>query len=174
MTTKSVTLEQFREQLTPENLKSFQIIPIAVAMGVVVFYVVIFILGPGGESVPDMGTVDQVRWMTIGHFALSVIASFVAPMLYFKTLSGNDQAPASGKEILGRMRSAEIVRLAVYDGVAFIGAIICFLAMQNGVMAQQPLYWLNGITTIILFLQIWRNFPTEDRLTNLFRAKFQN
>ena len=69
------------------------------------------------------------------------------------------------------MRQAEIVRLALWEGPATLGLVVCFLGALSGDLAAQPLYWLNASTAALFLWNAWSLFPTVERLRGLIRGR---
>ena len=65
---------------------------------------------------------------------------------------------------MSALRSATIVRLALFEGVALFGAVICFLSLQLGVARDLPLVWLNAVSTFVLLFLVVVTFPTRERV----------
>ncbi|GIV59842.1 MAG: hypothetical protein KatS3mg043_0931 [Rhodothermaceae bacterium] len=180
---EKLTLEVFRRVLTPEHIRTFQIIMLALAMGVTLFGVVVLVLylaQPVGEP-PDASDVELIRMLTLGHALVGVAVYTVSGRVYRLAL---DRATPAGPAprvpaleeaatVLGRMRAAEIVRLALFEGTALFGLVVCLLGVTNGVMQAYPVYWLNLLSAVAMVGFVARNFPTAERLERVFRAHFE-
>ena len=88
-------------------------------------------------------------------------------------VSGKDKVGLKGEKAamahLGQIRSAEIVRMAMYEGVAMLGLVTCLIAITNGVLYDHPIYWLNLVTSLAMVGFAALNFPNSDRLEQTFR-----
>jgi hypothetical protein len=70
--------------------------------------------------------------------------------------------------IVGKLRSAIIPRLALFEGAAFFGITVCILAMLNGVLDAEPAFWLNLGPLLVFTAFGMQTFPTKERLTSSF------
>lgn len=68
---------------------------------------------------------------------------------------------------LARVQAAEVVRLAMREGAAFLGLIGCMQGAMNGMLAAQPLYWLNGLPAFAFWVFVVRSLAVEERLRAL-------
>ncbi|GIV61884.1 MAG: hypothetical protein KatS3mg044_0750 [Rhodothermaceae bacterium] len=167
-----LTPDTFRRVLTPANVRTLQVIESALAAGVTLFAVVIFFLYLTRSAVPgDAADVQLIRMLTYGHLLVAVGVYTVVGRVYAMMLGGTG-APATAEEAWNRLRTAGIVRLALLEGVALFGLVVCLLAVIAGVMARHPGYWINLISAVGMVGFVALHFPTTDRLEQTFRTHF--
>jgi hypothetical protein len=170
---QQVTLEQFREVLTPVNVRTTQIINVALGIGVMSFFLVIVyfyfrLQGSGGES-PGDDSLLQVLSMV--HIAFAVIAFTAGMILYGVVINLFRKSPLAGtaEGCLRIIRMATIVRLALMEGAAFFGLVVCLFGAVEGLLEEFPVYWLNALSSLAMVAFIVVTFPTRDGLEQTFQ-----
>ena len=146
---------------SPEDIRALQVLQLALVAGLVMFWGTIGFLAQVVEVAPREGAAQTVVALSAAHVfvALSTwTASAFVPELGLK----RRELP-----IMGRLRAATILRLALFEGAALLGAVVCLLAVQLGVARELPLVWLNGITSVAFLLVIAATFPTRERIERL-------
>jgi len=168
------TREAFRAALTPADVRALQIIYLAIALGVALFaLVVVALYWWQTEAVaPTVIQASVVQLLTLVHvFTAATVYLFAGPLVYRKVLGTEASGEGSGEggDVLRRIRTAEIVRLALIEGVAMVGLVACLLGVLFGVLREAPVYWLNLFSTFVLLGFVGRNLPTAERLEAVFR-----
>lgn len=185
-----VTLPEFQSALTPQNIRVFQIIQIAIGLGVVMFMgVVLFVYSSQtGSMNPAImkDDYDLIKVLTLAHIMIAAGVYTIARVVFNLLLgpsalqSGVTKAmkDAQGRiiespaeKILIMIRSAIIVRLAMIEAPALFGLIICLIATLNGTIRETPLIWMNMITAWILIGFVILTLPGKGRLEELFTSK---
>lgn len=184
------TYEAFREALTPEHLRAFQIVHLAMGAGVILLGVVVGVLhvmnGSGREATPVDTTVVQI--MTAINFLVApvawVLSTFVSRHMFTrerweqmveegfydpKIKATRKVSPAEACVAL--MRAADVIRMALIEGAGLFGLIVAFLAASDNILHQQPLYWINLVTPGLAAFYILRTVPTRETLVRDFREK---
>ncbi|WP_457651357.1 hypothetical protein [Rhodocaloribacter sp.] len=169
------TREAFRAALTPAAVRTLQVIYLAIAMGVALFAVVVVALfaWQTGDVEPTETQFSLVRFLTLAHVLVAAtVYLFAGALAYRKVLETEapDAGANAGEEALKRIRTAEIVRLALFEGTAMLGLVTCLVSAIFGVLREAPVYWLNLFSTFVLLGFVGRNFPTADRLEAVFRT----
>lgn len=181
---QNLSLDDFRAALTRPQISSMQIIQAFLAFGVVLFAGVVVLmnisLGSPERELPQDFAVQTIWLMTVVHLVLAVIIYLAAPRienLIYKQAKNNTATTATAiplaVQALGVMRTARIVRLALYEGVALLGLVICYLAMTMNVLVAHPLYWVNAATAVIMIAYVISTFPNAERLTTIFHEKLR-
>ncbi len=171
-TTQQLSEYEFASRLTPETVRTFQIIHTALMAGATMFLLVILMLHfqthPSGST--DIGTVNL---LSIVH-ALFALSAFGASRIIFGRLFSEQtilNSPDPYASALGMMRSALLVRMAVMEGAAFFGLAVCIIAVTGGITQTEPIYFLNTASYALFILTGSMTFPTKDSLTELFRTQ---
>jgi hypothetical protein len=178
-----VSSADFQAILTPEQIRVSQIVQAALALGVVFFGVVVVYLytaiapGPADEAPTALQT---VQILSFGHAGLAIVLYVTVPMLEnivfsakrFETIRARSNAPSPADACLELIRTASIIRLALYEAVAFFGLVVCILAATTQVLHTYPIYWLNMSTAVFLVVYSLTTFPNRDRLLTVFHRRF--
>lgn len=171
-TTQQLSEHEFASRLTPETVRTFQIIQTALMAGATMFLLVIVMLhvqqGPGEA----MGT-ETADMLSIIHtvFALS---TFGASRIIFEKMFDQQMiinAPDPYTTSLNIIRSALLVRLALMEGAAFFGLAVCIIAVTGGITQTEPVYFLNAASYALFILIGLQTFPTKESLTSIFRTQ---
>ena len=70
--------------------------------------------------------------------------------------------------IIAHIRSAMLVRLAVFEGAALLAATGLLLASMDGFLVGNPNLWINLVPIGYFTLHIFANWPTESRLVSIY------
>lgn len=175
-TLSEVTRDEFRGVLTDANVLTLRVIHIAIAAGVLLFCgVVLFLYVSMASEVRTVGE-DEFQLIQLASFAHLVVAftAYAAANFLFNIQFKEDklsvQSETPAEQCLTMIRSALILRIALYEAPALFGIVVCLLAIMNGVLYVQPLVALNLITTLILLGLVVNTMPSKERLETLFVA----
>ena len=180
-TNGSFSRTAFETALTPSQVTIAQIITGALLMGVLMFALVVFYMYeqavPGS---PGAAEIDTIRTMTFVHLFFLVVNVGVGWFLAQRIFSPQSVAAAVGTEdtaalsarLVMQQRSAMIIRLAVMEGAAFFGLVICLLGSMNGVLRVMPEYWINLLSPFLLVAYGIATFPSRERLVSWFEERF--
>jgi len=99
----------------------------------------------------------------------------VAPIILRRVLTIGDGVSKTEliTVLIGRMTTAHIVRLAMFEGMAMYGLVICLLMVMWGALPYYPELLLNGISAVIFLGVTTATFPTTDRIGNIFATHYQ-
>ena len=110
---------------------------------------------PSGEAL--------IRTLSLAN-AVVFVGAWAASVFIYKSSLKKGEGP-----FLRRVLTAEITRLAMREGPAFLGLVVCLLATVNGVLSAVPLYWANGLSAFAFWVFALRNLMTiEDRVRELY------
>jgi len=169
----SSTVHDLQNALTPEYVQILRVIYVAIVSGALFFLtVVLFISGVRGDGIP--GDVEVVRLLSIVHLGFGLSVYGAATYLYeskFRISAAVQSGPQLVETFLGALRTASIIRLAMFEGVAFFGLVVCLVAAQAGILQGNPEYWLNALSAVILAGLAATTFPTTKRVEAIFREK---
>jgi len=165
---------EFERFLTPEVVRVFQIIHSALLGGATMFAFVVLLLH--AQHI-DNEPVDAevVTIMSIVN-ALFAVGAFGISHILFERMFNNQQQNNSisstnslYEQSLATIRAAMIVRMAILEGAAFFGLVVCLIAVTGGVTQQEPAYLFN-LASYFLFMLVGINtFPTKNALLDIFR-----
>lgn len=186
-----VSSKDFEAALTPAEVRVFQIIQGALGLGIALFLsvsVLLALLDTGAPPEEAVQGLPLVRLLSLVHIAVAVALFVTANLvsdLQFRSerlaeTRRQELRHARGevlhnpaKQCLAILRTALIVRLAMYEGIAMFGLVVCVLAAVNGVLQAYPVYWLNALTSVAFIGYVVLTFPTAERLKVLFLAKIK-
>lgn len=190
MDANRINLSDFQQLLTRKNLLPIQIIQLGITAGCTGFLVVVLVLtgkqpsgavGPvgAGENAPPIDILSYIHLglaltayaAAIGMYRFLVNPKRLAGSMYLANQPGH---AAIAEKCLSLIRTGTILRFAFLEGAAFFGLILCLLAGQNGLLEEQPVYWLNVFSYFVLLLVTLATFATRDRVENLFINRFLN
>lgn len=185
-----VGLSEFQQALNPQDVRSLQIIQGALGGGSVLFgAVVLWFYGrstPPGQD--DFDAVFTMQILTAVHAILAVVEYSVAAFLYGSFVSRRhlsrpgiaERLDATLSQLeppqrcLALIRVGTIMRLAMFQGVAFLGLTVCLLGSIWGVLKAHPIFWVNGLSAVAMILLAVTTFPTKERLEAVFRRRFSD
>lgn len=176
MDDKKVSMAEFQSALTNDKVRALQILQGMLTMGVFVFAAVVaglfFTQQPPENPAPDGINVSMFLTWTHLVFAVTiyVLVAVVWPMIAF---SSQKTAEAdSGDKVIAILQQGMILRLAMLEGAALFGLVVCLLSVFNGSLYQQPLIWINLVSAAVMIAVSGATFPTRDRLQKIFETKF--
>jgi hypothetical protein len=167
-----LTRTHFEAALTPGLLRTMAIMQTALVFGPLLYVIPVFVVFSGRSVIPPGP--DEfllVNILSLLHGAALLTAGSVGSF-FFQRMFSSDRLmaiPDANPETLasmaaGMLRSAMILRLALFEGAAFFGITVCILAMINGVLDAEPAYWLNLASLAIFAAFGILTFPTKERL----------
>jgi hypothetical protein len=177
----SVTQTTFEDALTPESLRATQIIHVGLMSGALIFTAAVFFLyATNVYPVATPAAIEAVSTLTFIHLACAVLAPFLgfflagrifSPERWFEGFNTEERALAARCIVL--QRTANIVRMAVMEGAVLFGLAVCTIAVTSGVLTQDGNYWVNLLSTAVLFFAGLATFPTKERLVAWFGSAMQ-
>ena len=185
-----VSLNDFRESLKPKDIRSIQVIYFAIAMGVLSFMFIIYVIylkqGVVEPNDEILSVLNIMTWFNLlVTFSMIFIGKFVSDRQYSKTnlekavykkfpgqiLRNVNFTPA--QKCFAVIRTASILRLATLEGPAFFGLVTLILWVFNGEVHNAPIYLVNILSTVPLFAYVIVNFPNKEKLVEIFQTKIQ-
>ena len=182
-----LNVEEFRKQLQPQRIRVLQIIYIALAAGVFIFFLIV--LGAYYVTSRETGEIKEadvylIRTFSIVHVCVTIMLYssgfiFLQPVVNKRKSRNNTSLfPGKTQEIPPEKICCEfiatraIIRVAALEGASLFGLIVCLLGSMNGTLRQHPIYWLNLFSFVILILYVLVTFPTRQRLEDIFQRRF--
>jgi hypothetical protein len=124
-----------------------------------------------------------VRPLTLAHLLLAGVVYLVAMPMYraqFRRARRTralqrpvgmgapvEDSPAGRCFVL--IQQATMLRLALLEGAALFGLVVCVIGVLGGVLHRYPLYWVNSVSALIMLGTVVATFPTRERLEQVFR-----
>jgi hypothetical protein len=165
----------FRRAIPPA-VQALRIIYLVLVIGIaIILALILFLHVLDGSNTGDDTSLRIVQILTFVHvvvaFSLYVVASVLPSVLLSPAALERSRARnpsiAPVDLALDLIRRALLLRLVLFEGTALLGLIVCMLGELFGVLRAQPIYWLNVVTTFILFAYVAANFPSEERLVRI-------
>lgn len=152
---------------SPSELRALQVVQAALMGGVFFFglVVVLFAIRPPAASATPIAP-RVLLLLSALHAAGALGAWAVAPFLQGLLLARLG-ARMGAVGTVGALRSALVLRLALLEGPALFGLVICLLAGISGALRATPLYWLNALSAVAFIGYGVLSFPTVERLEAL-------
>jgi len=167
-----MTEDELRRQLeSSKDLLGLQILTGACAMGALLFLAMTLALSASGiEEAPR--DEDLVLFPILsGVNAVMFASCFTLGFLFYRLGTRSLGRAASAAELFATLRGAAILRLALLEGSALLGVVVCFLGVLQGAVAKQPLIWANAAPAVIFILFTLATFPTRERVIELFSRR---
>lgn len=171
-------IDEFEKLLTDDTLRSMSIIQAALGSGVVLFMFIVIAMYFSMES-SQAGDPQLIWILTLVHFILAANMIFLSSWMYKRRLTAGAIAKSSptgtidAASCLDALRNAIIIRLAFLEGAAFYGLVVCIVAVMNGVMQENPIYWINLASAFVMLLHVVWLFPSRDRLIEFYKNDFR-
>jgi hypothetical protein len=172
-------MAEFRQSLGAGSVRSLAIVQGALGAGIFLFAVIVLGISAAFStraSEPPPGSALLMQILTLAHLAVAAVLYPLAHVLFGRILSGErlrKAAQGGPGGVLSLMRTAILVRLAMYEWVAFIGLTVCLVGAIQGILEVQPVYWVNGVSAAVMLLFVVRTFPTKERLVVLYEERFR-
>jgi hypothetical protein len=160
-----INLNQSEEIVSPEALKVLQLVTLSMSLAVAGFMAVVVAV-VGGVTPPPGAAADTLPdFLSLLHLVLAAACYITAAMLFPRILRTG--GAAEGPDPVLRLRTAIIARLALMELPAMFGLMVCMLAGIRGMIAYDPVYWLNLLSAAVFLAFVGLTFPTRARLEYL-------
>lgn len=148
------------------DVRGLQVLQLALGAGPVLFWVVIGVLAQAPRPAqPEAPASDPLQLIVL----LSAVHAFMAPTQWFLGTLLHGRALASAQPPMQRLRQATIIRLAMFEAPALLGAVVCLLAVQLDVAGRAPWVWFNAASTLMLLGLVVGTFPARERVEQTLR-----
>lgn len=174
-------MDDVRAALTPAHARSFQIIYAAIG-GLTLFLmaVLFFLYGLGSETPRPVVGDDSIRLIGIVLAIWSPVSWVLGTWLYGAIVGGRiavkNSISAGGpstrvEDVLSLLRTGMIIRIALFEGPALLGAVMGILGITDGVIFAYPIYLLCIVPACVHLFLIGVTFPTHERILNEIRER---
>lgn len=180
-----LSTDEFMEQVPSQFNVVGRVLCFSMLSGILVFLGAILFFFFQQGPLAKTPTADQEQMMKIlsmvnvglifGSFMgfLFLPKLLLAPLKQIQSIQSVEEKRSIYLKSATLFRISLIVRLAILEGGALFGLIVCFLSNESGLLKQMPTLWLNAIPAGIFFLLILTFLPTENRLRNWFEDEIQ-
>jgi len=160
--------QAFRGALGDVELRAMQVVQVALMAGVLFFGLVVAVLAirPQTVGAAPPTPAATLSLLSLVHGAMALGAWAVAFLLHGALLrrAVADEAAGTGADALAALRKAMLVRLALLEGPALFGLVVCLLAALGGALRATPIYWLNALSALAFLAIAVLSFPTRERV----------
>lgn len=185
-----LSLAEFQEALTPGQIRTSRIIHSAMAAGLLMFgLIVLYIYTQTEAADPDTELISTLNLLSLVN-AVVAIGSWIAGKVLFErqfssynlkdalarpmtTQEGRIIEMSAGQRCISMIRTAFIIRLALFEGSAFLGLAVSLLAVLGGAAAVDPQYLFNMITAAVAIAFIGVTFPSKEHFEGVFQEQFK-
>lgn len=175
---------ELESQITDAKLRPIQIISLALATGVVIFFIICYVLFTLHTANPHQGnisseTLNMLVYVLIAICAGMYSAAFKLPDIQIsKSLealkNSSDESTSLADKLLGLHRTYSILRYAMLEGTALIGLVILIISITTGEIYENQMYWLTALPALIFVSFIAYSFPTKEKVIAFINDKFMN
>ena len=145
---------------------TLQVIHVALAVGVVLFGAVTIFMFFVNSATSGVATRGSIKLLTQGN-AIFTLSAFPTGFFLFSAVLGKGREQS---KFAARVKVAYIVRTAVWEGSAFFGLVVLFLAGKS-TLSSEPVYWINAIAPLLFLLFVGLTFPSQKRLARIIRSR---
>lgn len=168
-----ISRSEFERSLSHQKLLPLKIIYGALLSGILLFAAVIlyFLI----NASPEQSDRQDILLLLTGIHGVIALTTYSAAPIIFRNRLSVTQGPdheSTIDSIFEVIVSAYIIRLALYEGTAVFGLVICLLVTVWGTFPSNPEFLLNGLTAVLFLLVTAMTFPTQGRLGRLFSQYF--
>ena len=153
------------ERALDAQLASMRVVHFAIPAGALALLGVVAFLAFAPRAVAGEATAapHPLGALSIVTAAMSLMAFLAGPAIAASIRRKAIATATSAPQLVQGFRQAEIVRLALLEGAALVGLVVCLLAALDGSLASKPIYWLNALPALGLFLVAAVTIPSRDR-----------
>jgi len=162
---KKLTPAEFSATLTDEDLKVDRLILGALCFGAGSFLLMNIILYSITVPTSEPSDSSISNWMTIITLIFSFLSVPLARILFKKTLLSS----LINTEPKQAIRTANITRLAVYEGAAFLGLTALILSIFSWNIYFNSVYWMNLLPVFFLFFYAKNEFPSREKYQDIYK-----
>ncbi len=173
---ESTSKQAIRHALGDAELKALQAIQAALVTGVLLFGLVVVVLAIRPQSIgaapPTPAATLTLLSLVHGVMALGAwAAAFLLHGALLRSAGAGAGAP-DGALSLAALRKATLVRLALLEGPALFGLVVCLLAALGGTLREAPIYGLNAVSALAFLAFAALSFPTRERVESSLTEHF--
>lgn len=148
------------EGLTEASARALRPVTGGMAAGIVGFAAFVAWSYAGGGTVEQPNAARFINIMTMAAMAWSLAGIMAAEFMWRRTVRAIER-PADAD---ASVQTAYILRLALREGGALLGLVVCFLACGNGVLRAYPAYWVNAAPAVLFLFFVYVRWPTLENL----------
>ncbi len=120
---------------------------------------VVFVSGRAANAAPSPQALLRVRLLTVVSMFGTLVAIFASDIVWRQQLLAADAAAAAA-----RVPVAFILRAALREGAALLGAATALIAASCGALGAFPVYWVDLAPAAMFAAFLLSHWPSEARL----------
>jgi hypothetical protein len=162
-----INLNESRLMVQGSRVRSLQIVSIAMMSAVTGSLVVAVVIASASAPLPVQHESETLlNFLSLIHAVSACLCYWLGGFLYAKALRPRtgEPEPADPDMLLGRLRVATVLRLALVELPAFLGLVICVIAGIRGLLGHEPAYWLNLASAVFFLGFAVLTFPSRARM----------
>ncbi len=162
-----------RQAVDPQVLLGLRVIFGSFLMGVYAFTLISVAMYFGKASDPDLvvpieSNATLLTYIALGYIVVSIpLSSVLFKRFLKKEINQNPHV------IVANIRSAMLVRLAVFEGAALFAATGILIGAMDGYLVGNPVIWINLVPIAYFTLHILMNWPTATKMVYIYENHFQ-
>lgn len=178
---RNVTRQEFQEALTTEKVLVSVLAYVGLGFGILAFTglaVFLFLASPEpGAQAPRLLDGGFLLILTALHLVLAGMFYLLGDWLYRRHFTPGRLTESLPEEqtlaeaCVNLVRTAQIIRLAVFQAPALLGALILIVSALDLHLAQQPWLWINLVSPLLFLTHCSMDFPSRDRFLQIFEVQ---
>ena len=166
-----MTRTEFEQALTPEHVKTLRIIQRGYMTGPALFAGLIIFLSTQDHEFAGATAVAKAMLLSALHVVLLLIALLLSWLVPNWIFSPAKLAGAPAAQWAARQQTAILTRFFILELPVMFGSVVCIMAVFDGVLPRQGIYWLNLVSLAILLIVGIATLPTKERLVAWFERR---
>jgi hypothetical protein len=164
--------ETIRQAVDSSIIMGLRVIFGSFLMGVIVFTVFSVILYFNQVADPDLvvpveSNATLLTYLALGYMILAIPISSILFKRFLKTHQKTD-----AYAIVANIRSAIMVRLAIFEGAALLAATGLLIGAMDGFLVENSNLWINLVPIGYFTLHIVANWPTTAKIVAIYEYHF--
>lgn len=162
-----------RQAVDQQVLLGLRVIFGSFLMGVYAFTIISVIMYFDKASDPDFvapleSNATLLTYIALGYIVLAIPLSSMLFKRFLKT-----HIHENPHVIVANIRSAMLVRLAVFEGAALFAATGILIGALDGFLVENPIIWINLVPIAYFTLHILMNWPTTSKIVYTYENNFR-
>ena len=166
-----MTRTEFEQALTPEHVKTLRTIQRGLMTGPVLFAALVIFHSTQDHEFAGATAVAKAMLLSVIHIVLLLVALPLSWFLPNRVFSPAKLAGAPATQWAARQQTAILTRFFILELPVIFGLVVCIMAVFDGVLPRQGIYWLNLVSLAILLIVGIATLPTKERLVAWFKRR---
>ena len=170
-----LSMKDCMEHLTnnKQQVQGIKILQLALPIGVLTFIGVVcglYFLNLGNPPKVQEGSGQMILILSLLHGLVTLTNTILALAVFPKVMLSPEKCRQFTKpaQLFEKFNATRILQLAMIEGAALFGVVICIIGVLGGNIYHQPLIWLNLASSMILFSFAFSTIPNEQSMRKFF------